>query len=142
MLTVSEVARQTGINAHTVRYYVREGLLVPSKQAENHYSLFSSKEVSRLRFIRTAKMLGFTLNEIRQILDNAQMGESPCADVREIIQQHIVDNRRRIEEMQQLQRRMERAITKWETMPDSTPDGHSICHLIESMSETGENDGI
>jgi DNA-binding transcriptional MerR regulator len=142
MLTVSEVAKQTGVSAHTVRYYVREGLLLPIKQAENSYSLFSPTEVSRLQFIRTAKMLGFTLNEIRQILENAQMGESPCADVREVIQQHIVDNRRRIEEMQQLQKRMELAVTKWETMPDGMPDGHSICHLIESMNETGENDEI
>ena len=142
MLTVSEVAKQTGVSAHTVRYYVREGLLLPIKQAENSYSLFSPTEVSRLQFIRTAKMLGFTLNEIRQILENAQMGESPCADVREVIQQHIVDNRRRIEEMQQLQKRMELAVTKWETMPDGMPDGHSICHLIESMNKTGENDEI
>jgi len=142
MLTVSEVAKQTGVSAHTVRYYVREGLLVPNKQAENSYSLFSPTEVSRLQFIRTAKMLGFTLNEIRQILENAQLGESPCAEVREVIQQHIVDNRRRIEEMQQLQERMELAVTKWETMPDGIPDCHSICHLIESMNETGENDEI
>lgn len=142
MLTVSEVARQTGVSAHTVRYYVREGLLVPNKQADNSYSLFSPKEVSRLRFIRTAKMLGFTLTEIRQILENAQLGESPCADVREIIQQHILENRRRIEELQQLQQRMERAVVKWQAMPDSTPDGHSICHLIESMSEPGEPDEV
>lgn len=142
MLTVGEIAKKTGVSAHTVRYYVREGLLVPNKQPENSYSLFSSKEVSRLRFIRTAKMLGFTLNEIHQILENAQMGESPCTDVREIIQQHILDNRRRIEELQQLQQRMERAVVKWEAMPDSTPDGHSICHLIESMSETGGSNGF
>ena len=141
MLTVSEVARQTGINAHTVRYYVREGLLKPSKQAENRYNLFSSKEISRLRFIRTAKMLGFTLNEVRQILEHAHLGESPCTDVREIIQQHIVENRQRIEEMQQLQERMEGALTQWKTMPDSTPNGDSICHLIESMSRSGEISG-
>ena len=138
MLTVSEVAKQTGVSAHTVRYYVREGLLTPNKQADNSYNLFSPKEVSRLRFIRTAKMLGFTLNEVRKILENAQMGESPCTDVREIIQQHILSNRRRIIEMQQLQKRMERAVTKWGEMPDSTPDGHSICHLIESMSDIEE----
>lgn len=138
MLTVSEVAKQTGVSAHTVRYYVREGLLTPNKQVDNSYNLFSPKEVSRLRFIRTAKMLGFTLNEVRKILENAQMGESPCTDVREIIQQHILSNRRRIIEMQQLQKRMERAVTKWGEMPDSTPGGHSICHLIESMSDIEE----
>ena len=50
-------------------------------------------------------------------------------------QTHIVENQRRIEEMQQLQLRMEQALSKWQDMPDSTPDGNSICHLIESMSE-------
>lgn len=142
MLTISEVARKTGINAHTVRYYVREGLLKPTKQAENQYNLFPPKEVSRLQFIRTAKMLGFTLNEIRLILEQAHMGMSPCTDVREIIQQRIVENRQRIEEIQQLQKRMEGALAQWQMMPDSTPDGDSMCHLIESMTKAGVNDGI
>lgn len=138
MLTVGEVSKESGVSAHTVRYYVKAGLIAPERQAENNYRLFARQEVTRIRFIRMAKMLGFTLNEIRQILDHAKHGESPCSDVREMIQSHIVENRQRIEEMLQLQTRMEQALEKWQDMPDRTPDGNSICHLIESMGNTGD----
>ena len=138
MLTIADIANASGVSPHTVRYYVKEGLINPAAQADNNYRLFTRQDVTRLRFIRMAKMLGFTLNEIRQILEHAKIGESPCADVREIIQHHIVENRQKIQELQALQTRMEQALEKWQDMPDKTPDGNSICHLIESMSDTGE----
>ncbi len=138
MLTIAQIAEASGISPHTIRYYVREELISPAAYAENSYRLFIQQDVTRLRFIRMAKMLGFTLNEIRQILEHANLGESPCADVREIIQNHIVENRQKIQELQALQVRMEQALAKWQDMPDKTPDGNSICHLIESMSETGD----
>ena len=132
MLTVNELAIQGNAPAHVVRYYVRIGLLQPASQQENGYRLFESTDARRLRFIRTAKHLGFTLNEIRQIIQHADSGASPCNDVRTIIQHRIVENRKKIEEMINLQTRMERSLEEWQRMPNKTPDGHSICHLIES----------
>jgi DNA-binding transcriptional MerR regulator len=133
MLTVNELANQANAPAHVVRYYTQIGLLRPSGQRANGYRLFSSSDAGRLRFIRMAKHLGFTLKEIREITRHADMGESPCEDVRRIIQDHIEENRIRIREMQNLQERMEQALAQWESMPDGVPDGHSICHLIESF---------
>ena len=133
MLTVNELANQANAPAHVVRYYTRIGLIQPAGQQENGYRLFSSKDAMRLRFIRMAKQLGFTLNEIKEITRHADMGESPCEDVRRIIQDHIEENRIKIREMQNLQDRMEHALTHWESMPNGIPDGHSICHLIESF---------
>jgi len=138
MLTVAEIAKRSGVSAHTVRYYVRENLITPTAQTKSNYRLFNPQDVIRLRFIRMAKMLGFTLSEIRQILEHAQLGGSPCSDVREIIQKHIVENQQKIQELQALQVRMEQALGKWQNMPDKTPNGHSICHLIESIGETGD----
>lgn len=133
MLTVNELAIQANAPAHVVRYYTQIGLLQPSGQQANGYRLFSSSDAGRLRFIRMAKNLGFTLNEIKEITRHADMGESPCEDVRRIIQDHIEENRVKIREMQNLQERMEQALGRWESMPDGVPDGHSICHLIESF---------
>lgn len=138
MLTVNELAIQGDAPAHVVRYYVRIGLLQPATHLDNGYRLFESTDASRLRFIRTAKYLGFTLNEIRQIIQHADSGTSPCNDVRAIIQHRIVENRKKIEEMINLQTRMERSLEQWQRMPNKTPDRHSICHLIESAL-TDEN---
>ena len=135
MLTVNELAVQANAPAHVVRYYTRIGLISPASQQENGYRLFALQDAARLRFIRMAKNLGFTLNEIRQIIEHAELGGSPCEDVRRIIQNHIEENRVKIDEMLKLQTRMESALQKWEKMPDGVPDGTSICHLIESVND-------
>lgn len=140
MLTVNELAKQSGSPPHVVRYYLRIGLIQASALKDNGYRLFSKRDVTRLRFIRMAKHLGFTLNEIRQITDHADMGESPCDDVRSIIQARIEENRVKIEEMVNLQSRMETALKLWTQMPNGVPNGTSVCHLIESIDEeTNEN---
>ncbi|MEW8000809.1 MAG: MerR family transcriptional regulator [Candidatus Thiodiazotropha endolucinida] len=138
MLTVNELAKQSEAPAHVVRYYIRIGLLQPVGQQENGYRLFSSNDVARLRFIQMAKHLGFTLNEIKQITCHADMGESPCDDVRSIIRHRVTENRIKIEEMINLQERMEEALKRWESMPNRMPGGDSICHLIESVEEKAE----
>ena len=138
MLTVNELAVQANAPAHVVRYYTRIGLIKPRAQQKNGYRLYASQEANRLRFIRMAKNLGFTLNEIRQIIQHADLGESPCEDVRRIIQTHIDENRHKINEMLKLQARMENALQQWGQMPDGVPDGHSICHLIESFDDDND----
>jgi len=139
MLTVNELSIQAGAPANVVRYYTRIGLIEPSAQQENGYRLFSTRDASRLRFIRMAKQLGFTLSEIREITRHAEHGESPCDDVRQIVQNHIEENRIKIEEMQKMQKRMEQALKQWESMPNGVPDGNSICHLIESYDPDDES---
>jgi len=138
MLTVSELAKQSGSPSHVVRYYLRIGLIQPAGKQDNGYRLFKSMDVTRLRFVRLAKHLGFTLNEIKQILRHSDEGESPCEDVREIIRHRIQEHRDRIEEMMTLQVRMEDALEQWKRMPNGVPDGNSICHLIESIEKSVE----
>lgn len=133
MLTVNELAIQSKAPAHVVRYYARIGLIQPAGQQENGYRLFTAQDATRIRFIRMAKHLGFTLNEIKQITRHADMGESPCGDVRKIIQHRIEENRAKIKEMMKLQGRMEQALEQWKHMPNGIPDGDRVCHLIESV---------
>ncbi|RLJ19792.1 MerR family transcriptional regulator [bacterium endosymbiont of Escarpia laminata] len=140
MFTVNELALESDTPAHVVRYYLRIGLIQPAAQQENGYRLFTSNDASRLRFIRMAKHLGFTLNEIKQITQHAELGESPCDDVRKIIQHRIHENRSKIEEMMKLQTRMEQALEQWKLMPDGIPDGNSVCHLIESIEGNEDNE--
>ena len=133
MLTVNELAIKSDTPAHVVRYYARIGLIQPASQQENGYRLFRLQDAVRIRFVRMAKHLGFTLNEIKQITRHAEIGESPCDDVRKIIQHRIQENRAKIEEMIKMQAHMEQALERWKQMPDGVPNGNSICHLIESI---------
>lgn len=134
-MTVVQLAKQSGSTAHVVRYYTRIGLLQPRRNTRNGYRLYTDKDIARLRFIRQAKSLGFTLAEIAQIIRQGRRGKSPCPMARQIISSRIGENREALNELVELQSRMEKASAIWTTMPDRVPTGDSVCHLIESTAE-------
>jgi len=135
MFTVSELAGRADVTPDTVRHYVHIGMLNPERNPQNGYKLFSSADVSKLSFIRQAQSLGFTLAEIGEILTHSMKGDSPCPQVREVMLRRIVENKTKLDALNALQKRMETALEQWESMPNGQPDGDSVCHLIESMTE-------
>ncbi len=135
MMTATILAKQSDVSLYTVRHYTRIGLLKPSRNSNNNYKVYQPSDATRLHFIQAAKSLGFSLTEIKEILSEAKHGNSPCPMVREIIERHIEENRRKIKEMQKLQKKMESALTDWKLMDNSMPNGDSVCHLIESVAE-------
>lgn len=135
LLTVADVARGAGVSSHVVRFYVREGLLRPTRVAANSYRLFSAMDIKRVRFVRVAQGLGFTLAEIRDILRKSRSGHSPCPLVRDIITRRMAENRERVEYVKGLQERMQRASAIWNDIPDQMPSGEHICALIEAVGE-------
>ncbi|MBX3245252.1 MAG: MerR family DNA-binding protein [Acidobacteria bacterium] len=135
MITAAVLAKQTDTPIFTVRYYTRIGLLKPSRDIKNGYRVFKASDRNRLRFINSAKELGFTLAEIQEILDHAVHGDSPCPMVRDIVEKRINENKEKIRELKRLQKRLEDASKMWTMMEDTAPDGTSVCRLIESFSE-------
>lgn len=135
MLTVTELANRSDTTIHAVRYYTRLGLLRPERNPNNGYRLYQPREVGWLRFVQQAKHLGYTLSEIREIMHDSDNDQSPCPRVREILQNRIKENRQKLEVLMALQTRMEDALEQWADMPDGMPNGHSVCHLIESFSK-------
>jgi DNA-binding transcriptional MerR regulator len=133
-LHVTQIARAAGVTPDAVRHYTRIGLLRPGRDKDNGYKLYRRADVSRLQFISRAKTLGYTLEEIRHILEAADHGDSPCPMVRDIIRRRIEENRLALDAALGLQRRMECALRRWATMPDGVPTGTSICHLIEEVT--------
>lgn len=139
-LTVSELATESGMTVHAVRYYSCMGLLSFRRDPDNGYRLYKTTEVSWLRFIYKAKKLGFTLSEIREIKHDVDNGEVPCHRVRDILQNRIVENRQQLNELERLQTRMEMALEMWSHAPDDSPDSDSVCHLIEIYSPDDHQD--
>lgn len=135
MMTASVLAKRASVPLFTVRYYTRIGLLRPSRDLRNGYKVYKPADKDRLKFITSAKGLGFTLAEIEKILAHATHGDSPCPMVREIVRRRVEENKQKIRELKRLQRRLESAVVAWESMENSEPDGHSVCRLIESFAE-------
>ncbi|MHB1322573.1 MAG: MerR family transcriptional regulator [Acidithiobacillus ferrivorans] len=133
-MTVSELARRAGVTADTVRHYTHRGLLVPRRDERNGYNFYGSDDLTRLLFIRKARLLGFSLGDVGDILKDSSHGHSPCPRVRKLMEQHLQESRRKLLDLKKLQTRMERATALWATMPDGMPDGNAVCHLIEAMA--------
>ncbi|GEN28157.1 hypothetical protein HVA01_18030 [Halovibrio variabilis] len=134
-MKVNELAKRAGVTAETVRHYAREQLLAPERHPDNGYQLFSDTDLERLHFIQRARKLGFSVAEIREILAHADQGDSPCPLVRDLLASRLPQVRARIAELEALAQRMEHALASWQDMPDGTPDGHSVCRLIESFPD-------
>lgn len=137
-MQVKELADNAGVTAEAVRYYTRIGLLKPMRERSNRYRKYARNDLIRLKFIRRAKTLGFTLTEIQEILKASEKLQSPCPLVRGMITERIAENRRHMREAMDLQRRMEDATKRWVSMPDTIPAGDSICHLIEQATNAME----
>ncbi|MEG3081400.1 MerR family DNA-binding protein [Halomonas sp. 5021] len=137
-MKVSELAKRGGVTAETVRHYTREQLLAPKRHPDNGYQLYSATDLERLLFIQRARKLGFSVAEIRDILAHADQGDSPCPLVRDLLANRLPQIRAQIQELEALAQRMEQALESWQHMPDGTPDGHSLCRLIESFPEKQE----
>ena len=141
-MKVMEIAKAAGVKPDTVRFYTREGLLSPARNPDNNYQQFDAEDLRRLRFARKARQLGFSLPEIRSILNQADDHHSPCPLVREVFEQRLEEVEREIRELNQLRDRMKSALTAWQAMPDGTPDGHTICRLIEHWDEPATVNGF
>jgi MerR family transcriptional regulator, Zn(II)-responsive regulator of zntA len=134
-IKVKDLAKRCGVSGDCVRFYTKIGLLRPVRDPENGYKLFSEQDVRRLKFIRIAKYLGFTLNEIEMIIESHDNGKTPCCLVREFLRGHIEANRKQLEKQMALQERMEKTWERWTAMPDCVAAEHVFCRLIEAAAE-------
>jgi len=134
-MTVSELAKILQITPDTVRFYTRNGLLTPKIDRVNGYKSYGAKESQRLRFILAARQLGFSVNDITQILAEADQGHTACGLVRQIIEQKLIETERQFQQTIALRNRLTFAIADWQNKPDKVPTGDMICHLIENFME-------
>lgn len=133
-MRLKDCARLSGVSTDTLRHYLRVGLLQADGRTENGYRTFSQRSVARVRFIRSALALGFTLKDAGELVEMGRRGELPCPRARMLLDQRLVEHGRQLEEALRLHRRMQRAVADWKRRPDGVPDGHSVCGLVEGFS--------
>lgn len=107
-LKIGELARAADVGVETIRYYERRGLLARPPRRASGYRQYPPQAVHRVRFIRRAQALGFTLREIEELLALRVDDERSCADVRALARAKLEDIERRVAELQQMGRALER----------------------------------
>lgn len=132
-MRVSELAKKLGATSDTVRFYTRIEYLAPKKNKINGYKEYGEKEMHRLRFIMSARQLGFSVDDIGEIINEAEKGRRACPLVRKLIVQRLEETEKGFAETIALRDRMKSAVKAWEKKPDMDPTGDMICHLIEEF---------
>jgi len=103
-MLIGAVADATDVGVETLRFYEREGLLPEPPRSDAGYRLYDAEAVRRVRFIRKAKELGFTLSETKELLELRVTDTSVCDDVQDRAQQKIAAVEGRIRELERIRR--------------------------------------
>ena len=112
-IQIGELSRRTGCNIETIRYYERIALLPAPARSAGRYRVYDTADVRRLAFIRRARELGFTLDEVRTLLSlSANEGQGACANVRELAESHLAEVRTKIADLRAMERVLAAAVRR------------------------------
>lgn len=124
----AELARRTGCNLETIRYYEKIGMMPDPPRTGTGYRVYDERHVSRLRFILRARELGFAIEEIRGLLDLVDGGTQTCAEVKERTERHLADVRAKIADL----RRIEKALAQ--TASKCSGEDVPECPVLEALA--------
>ncbi len=129
--TIGILSERSGVNIETIRYYERVGLLPKPQRSAAGYRLYRTIDSDRLCFIRRARDLGFSLDEVRRLLDLADQKSRSCRRVHDIAVEHLAEVRAKIDDL----RRMERVLA---TLVKACTQGTMpACPLLETLAQAG-----
>jgi MerR family copper efflux transcriptional regulator len=128
MLKIGDVSKQSGIGIEALRFYEKSGLLDKPSRTESGYRVYGPEILERLAFIKRAQALGFSLDEVRRVIEDARTGQSPCDEVKEIVSRRLEELDGRMREMRRYRRELAETLDEWNKV--GRAPGH-ICGLIE-----------
>ena len=129
-VTRGVLAKQAGVNAETIRYYEKIELLPEPGRSEGGHRLYDEFHMQRLYFIRRCREMGFTLEEIRELLSLVDREEVSCERVQQIAEEHVAGISAKIRDLQRMQRTLKKLASQC--------SGKDIpeCPIIEALLET------
>ena len=127
-LKIGEVSQASGIGIEALRFYERSGILGKPARSTSGYRLYDASVIDRLAFIKRAQTLGFSLDEIKQIIAEKHSGKSPCLEVREIVRRRLSELDERMRQMRIYRRELAKTLHEWDEAEAIEGD---ICGLIE-----------
>jgi DNA-binding transcriptional MerR regulator len=129
LLLIGQVTSLSGIPIRTIRYYESLGLLKSSGRTEGGFRQFSSDVLTRLAFIKRAQNLGLSLDEIRAILQVYDQGQPPCGEIKEKLEDKLLQIDHQIDQLVTLRSEIEGLLSGWKNMRSQQED--TICPIIQ-----------
>lgn len=136
VLLIGELAERAGVSTPTIRYYESLGLLEPPARSASGYRRYSTEAVETVRFVKKAQTLGFSLDEVGEILKRSRSGEVPCSHVVSLGHQHLAAVDEKIRQLQAFRDQFSAELARWDgqaTQDAGTCGG--LCQLIAEAPE-------
>ena len=128
-IAIGELSERTGVNIETIRYYERIGLLPAPPRSASRRRLYQEPHRRRLAFVRRARELGFSLEEVRTLLGLGSAQELTCREVSALTQRHLRSIRDKIRDLKKLERTLSDLAGRCHG--DDVPD----CPILEALSD-------
>ncbi len=135
MLRISQVAKESGVGAETVRFYESKGLIETVGRSASGYRQFPASTIDQIRFIQQAKRLGFTLNEISELIDLKNAPDANCTEIRKAAKAKIADIQEKIESLEQIKTTLQPLVDQCKST-----DPISDCPIINSLGDAAVNE--
>ena len=132
LLLIGQVTDISGIPIRTIRYYESLGLLKSSRRTEGGFRQFSLDVLTRLAFIKRAQNLGLSLEEIGNILQVYDQGQAPCGEIKEKLEDKVLQIDRQIDQLLTLRSEIEGLLSGWKNIGDHHED--TICPIIQNKT--------
>lgn len=137
-LFIGELAKAAGVNPDSIRFYERSGLLSKPGRSTSGYRVYDEASLRRLRFIKKAQMLGFSLAEIKRILRLSGERGQTCRCVIAIAEATLSDTAEKLRELRQFHDRLKQAVSEWKFSAARRRKCHAeFCDLIENAKIQG-----
>ena len=138
-LRASELARQAGVSTDTLHLYERRGLLPKARRSPNGYREYGPEACARVRLVRQAVAIGFTLDELVRVFKVRDQGGVPCRDVRALGARKLERLDARLAELTLARERLREVISRWDAILAATPRGAraALLEALEGLVEPG-----
>ena len=137
---IGRVAKGAGVSVQAVRYYERLGLLLAAHRTPTGYRVYGPEAADRLRFIKQAQALGFSLDEIREILRLRYEGRSPCECVRKLLQKRLETIEHQIRQLVRFRHDLRKTLERSKRLPHLPHTASAICPLIQIDPTAGKQE--
>ena len=131
-MRIGEIARACEVSVDTIRHYEREGVIPSSIREANGYRRFPDNTIDRVRLVRRALSIGFTLKELSKIFRDRAQGKVPCHEVQALAKRKLADIETRMREMAIVRETLIATIGKWDARLEGTAPGE-LAHLLDSL---------
>ncbi len=110
--TISQLARMVGVPVTTIRYYERIGLVQPEGRSDGNYRLYGERSLEKMKFIKSAQSMGFTLENVKVLLAEKTGKKPACGDVKKLITERLDDVEKQLEDLKHVQTVLKAALKK------------------------------